>query len=95
MITTIRNCLFYSNFHYSFSYFSISYQVGVFSTGLPGVNILVFAHLLYSWLRTSKRKAVNKIISTSDRLFMAVSVPSCCRKTELIFKMFLLNIFFN
>ena len=36
---------------------------------------------------------MNKIISTSDRLFMAVSGPSCCRKTELIFKMLLHNTF--
>ena len=36
---------------------------------------------------------MNKIISTSDRLFMAVSGPSCCGKTELIFKMLLHNTF--
>ena len=36
---------------------------------------------------------MNKIISTSDRLFMAVSGPSCCGKTELIFKMLLQNTF--
>ena len=91
--TTIRICLFHSNFHYSFSYCSISYQVGIFSIGLRGVNILVFAPLLHSRLRTSKPKAMNKIISTSDRLFMAVSGPSCCGKTELIFKMLLQNTF--
>ena len=28
---------------------------------------------------------MNKIISTSDRLFMAACGPSCCGKTELIF----------
>ena len=32
---------------------------------------------------------MNKIVSTSDRLFMAVSGPSWCGKTELVFKMFL------
>ena len=36
---------------------------------------------------------MNKIISTTDRLFMAVCGPSCCRKTELIFKMLLQNAF--
>ena len=36
---------------------------------------------------------MNKIVSTSDRLFMAVSGPSCCGKTKLIFKMFLHNFF--
>ena len=36
---------------------------------------------------------MNKIISTSDRLFMAASGPSCCGKTELIFKMLLQNTF--
>ena len=36
---------------------------------------------------------MSKIISTSDRLFMAVSGPSCCGKTELIFKMLLQNTF--
>ena len=76
-----------------FFYCSISYQVGIFSIGLRGVNILVFAPLLHSRLRTSKPKAMNKIISTSDRLFMAVSGPSCCGKTELIFKMLLQNTF--
>ena len=37
---------------------------------------------------------MNKIISTSDRLFMAVCGPSCCGKTELIFKMLLVGTFF-
>ena len=46
------SCIFYSNFHYGFSYWSISYKVGVCSIGLRGVNILVFSPLLYSWLRT-------------------------------------------
>ena len=32
---------------------------------------------------------MNKIISTSDRLFMAVCGPSRCGKTELIFQMLL------
>ena len=91
--TTIRSCLIHSNFHYSFSYCSISHRVGIFSIGSRGVNILVFAPLLHSRLRTSKPKAMNKIISTSDRLFMAVSGPSCCGKTELIFKMLLQNTF--
>ena len=36
---------------------------------------------------------MNKIISTTDRLFMAVCGPSCCGKTELIFKMLLQNTF--
>ena len=36
---------------------------------------------------------MNKIISTTDRLFMAVCGPSCCGKTELIFKMLLENTF--
>ena len=34
-----------------------------------------------------------KIISTTDRLFMAVCGPSCCGKTELIFRMLLENTF--
>ena len=37
---------------------------------------------------------MNKIISTSDGLFMAVFGPSCCGKTELIFQMFLRNTFY-
>ena len=37
---------------------------------------------------------MNKIISTSDRLFMAVCGPSCCGKTELIFQMLLKNTFY-
>ena len=37
---------------------------------------------------------MNKIISTSDRLFMAVCGPSCCGKTELIFQMLLRNTFY-
>ena len=37
---------------------------------------------------------MNKIISTSDRLFMAVCGPSCCDKTELIFQMLLRNTFY-
>ena len=37
---------------------------------------------------------MNKIISTSDRLFMAVCGPSCCGKTELIFQMLLTNTFY-
>ena len=52
-----------------------------------------FSLLSCSRLRTSKPKAMNKIISTSDRLFLAVSGPSCCGKTELIFKMLLQNTF--
>ena len=36
---------------------------------------------------------MNKIISTTDRLFMANFGPSCCGKTELIFKMLLQNNF--
>ena len=44
-------------------------------------------------LLKAKPKAMNKIISTSDRLFMAVSGPSCCGKTELIFKILLQNTF--
>ena len=36
---------------------------------------------------------MNKVISTTARLFMAVLGPSCCRKTELIFKMLLQSIF--
>ena len=32
---------------------------------------------------------MNKIISTPDRLFLAVCGPSCCGKTDLIFKMLL------
>ena len=36
---------------------------------------------------------MNKIISTTDRLFMAVCGPSCCGKTELIFRMLLENTF--
>ena len=37
---------------------------------------------------------MNKIISTSDRLFMAVCGPSFCGKTELIFQMLLRNTFY-
>ena len=37
---------------------------------------------------------MNKIISTSDRLFMAVCGPSCRGKTELIFQMLLRNTFY-
>ena len=37
---------------------------------------------------------MNKIISTTDRLFKAVCGPSCCGKTELIFKMLLVGTFF-
>ena len=37
---------------------------------------------------------MNKIISTSDRLFMAVCGPSGCGKTEIIFQMLLKNTFF-
>ena len=36
---------------------------------------------------------MNKIISTTDRLFMAVCGPSCCGKTDLIFRMLLENTF--
>ena len=36
---------------------------------------------------------MNKIISTSDRLFMAVCGRLCCGKTELIFQMLLRNTF--
>ena len=36
---------------------------------------------------------MNKIISTNDRLFMAVCGPSCCGKTELIFNMLLNDTF--
>ena len=36
---------------------------------------------------------MNKIISTTDRLFMAVCGPSCCGKTELFFRMLLENTF--
>ena len=64
----------------------------VFSIGLRG-NILVVAPLSHSWLRTSKPKAMNKIISTSDRYFMAVSGPACCCKTELFLKILLHNTF--
>ena len=49
---------------------------------------------MHSWLRASKSEAKNKIISTSDRLFMAVCGPSCCSKTELIFQMLLRNTFY-
>ena len=37
---------------------------------------------------------MNKIISTQDRVFMAVVGPSGCGKTELIFKMLIGNIFY-
>ena len=36
---------------------------------------------------------MNKFISTTDRLFMAVCGPSCCGKTELISRMLLKNTF--
>ena len=49
--------------------------------------------LLSCWVRTSKPEAMNKMISTSDRLFRAVSGPSCCGKTKLIFKLLLHNAF--
>ena len=38
---------------------------------------------------------MNKIISTSDRLFMAVCGPSGCGKTKIIFQMLLKNTFFS
>ena len=38
---------------------------------------------------------MNKIKSTSVRLFMAVCSPSCCGKTELIFQMLLRNTFYS
>ena len=37
---------------------------------------------------------MNKIISTQDRVFMAVVGPSGCGKTELIFKMLIGNTFY-
>ena len=37
---------------------------------------------------------MNKKVSTSDRLFMAVCGPSGCGKTEIIFQMLLKNAFF-
>ena len=37
---------------------------------------------------------MNKIISTQDRVFMAVVGPSGCGKTELIFKMLRGNTFY-
>ena len=37
---------------------------------------------------------MNKIISTKDRVFMAVVGPSGCGKTELIFKMLIANTFY-
>ena len=37
---------------------------------------------------------MNEIISTSDRLFMAVCGPSCCGKTELIFQILPRNTFY-
>ena len=49
---------------------------------------------MHSWLRASQSEDMNKIISTSDRLFMAVCGPSCCGKTELIFQMLLRNTFY-
>ena len=36
---------------------------------------------------------MNKIISTKDRLFMSVSSPSGCGKTDLVFEMFLRGTF--
>ena len=36
---------------------------------------------------------MNKIITTTHRLFMAVCGPSCCGKTELTFRMLLVNTF--
>ena len=52
-----------------------------------------FSSSLYSWIRSSQPKIMNKIISTTDRLFMAVGRSSCCGKTELIFRMLLGNTF--
>ena len=52
-----------------------------------------FLFFLYSWIRSSQPKIINKIISTTDRLFMAVFGTSCCGKTELIFRMLLENTF--
>ena len=37
---------------------------------------------------------MNKIISTQDRVFMAVVGPSGCGNTELIFKMLIGNTFY-
>ena len=38
---------------------------------------------------------MNKIISTQDRVFMAVVGPLGCGKTELIFKMLIGNTFYQ
>ena len=65
-----------------------------FQSWLSRIHILVFTSFLYSWIRSSKSKVMNKVISTNDRLFMAVCGPSCCGKTELIFKMLLVGTFF-
>ena len=72
----------------------VSIQACVLLTWLWRINIFVFIAFVYSWLRSSKSTAMNKIISTSDRLFMAVFGPSCCGKTELIFQMLLRNTFY-
>ena len=50
-------------------------------------------------MRSSQPKIMNKVISTIDRLFMAVWGPSCCGKQNSISecyskKLFLLSIFY-
>ena len=65
-----------------------------FQTFLWVVNILVFIACVHSWLRYFKSKAMKKILSTSDTLFMAAFGPSCCRKTELLFQIIMRNTFY-
>ena len=48
----------------------------------------------FSWIHFTKSQTMNKIISTQDRVFMAVVGPSGCGKTELIFKMLRENTFY-
>ena len=48
----------------------------------------------FSWIHFIKSKTMNKIISTQDRVFMAVVGPSGCCKTQLIFKMLSGNTFY-
>ena len=91
--TTIRSCLFYTSFYYNFFHNSFSGKNCVFPAGMWRVYFLVFSSFLYSWICSSQPKIMNKIISTIDRLFMAVCGPSCCGKTELIFRMLLESTF--
>ena len=58
------------------------------------IKIIFLIAVSLAKYRSSKFKVMNKIISATNRLFMAVCGPSCCGKTELIFKKLLVSTFF-